>query len=540
MCDAQWNGENQDDENGDKGVATSQKVLLAADAEELEYLSLLPPEVRKTYSLKFSCPAYTTRLIVSQIWKYILDMVNDPADLETLCNSSPFFRDILMDERVKFLAPGALKLMVASGYLTAQRLDRTSLGRSVDLPTCYTARSVCKLWNKGVDAYYEDRFTNKRLQFTSKFGKKLRFNTVPSPDFLSRDDSISFVYHFMDSHEGSGQNPFFGRAVEVTLAHGTLDILMGIFRLHGRHIWGFRFNNYGILHLNTLYGFLLVMPNLRRFEISDFRGHIERPNIILPPLLPSLVTFKSTLEFALQTGLLMGNPSIENLQLEIGRVQGQHLLFLPNLKQLKAVLQPNVGLIWFETPQLRVLTIHWKRFHPEETRDTLKDLQEYIKCINRNWANVSSLKEIEIELPGGARRAGDVRRMLLKGGSLQLELRYVERMKLLVYTPVMLDSLMPARETLKYLRVKLLCHYISMPNTNSLTEAKNLQKIQFVCFEKRMYDSNIWILFPRLQEIVVEGHLSYESKTYIYSFDHCDIEIYRYNRAEWERRMLAV
>lgn len=127
---------------------------------------------------------------------------------------------MLIEKRVEFLAPEVLTLVTAKGYLSPARVHFLTGVRPNDLPTCYDARKVCKTWCTGVDGYFEDRFTNPRVQFSSKFGAKDPFYKIPARKFGNWFDVTLFLSHFESSHENSMRNPFVGRAVDLTLHPG--------------------------------------------------------------------------------------------------------------------------------------------------------------------------------------------------------------------------------------------------------------------------------------------------------------------------------
>lgn len=64
------------------------------------------------------------------------------------------------------------------------------------------------------------------------------------------------------------------------------------------------------------------------------------------------------------------------------------------------------------------------------------------------------LKELELELPG-LRTEEDIRDILFGGDTLRLNLKYVEKIKILMCNLCSVDFLLPMKDTLKYLWVKI-------------------------------------------------------------------------------------
>lgn len=70
-------------------------------------------------------------------------------------------------------------------------------------------------------------------------------------------------------------------------------------------------------------------------------------------------------------------------------------------------------------------------------------------------------------------------------------------------------------------------------NQGSINVALSRQTVKFLGFERRLLESNIWDIFPRLDKVVCEGHLSYCNKS-LGSLGSKDDEIFHFSRRDWE------
>lgn len=457
-----------------------------------------------------------------KIWIMIVENVTDNKTLENLAVSSCFFRNMLMKRRVEFLAPEALKLVFSSGYLTTKKRS--------DLPNCYDQRRVCKSWCAGVDAYFDSLFTSSKPQFTSILDDSKEHDALVKSNFAV--DSFSLWYYFgsNDASNSTGRNPFFKRNLVVNNTSDSPQCALQVLSLHGQHIWSLK---YDMVHVSSrvLNEHLSRAPNLRRLEFSYISDYADKdePLQVVPPL-PKLATFKSSLKFALQSGIFHSCPSILNLHLYLGWFSGSHLLTLLSLKQLKLRLYAGKGLVSFNTPSLAMLSIYWIgfSFEPSQKEDCFVHWQSFFDMVNQNWGEVSTLTDVEIEMPAyhSLPRRCDI---VWKTVCLRLQLSKVERLKLLLLRPCSLDFLLPMWKTLKYLRVRIKSQCVDQVKRKIAIE---MQDVEFVGFEHRMLESNIWDLFPKLQQVVCEGFLTYPYQENLPR--KCQKEVRKYTRAEWE------
>lgn len=471
-----------------------------------------------------------------QMWTMITDWITDFTDLENLSNSSPFFRNVLLNRRTEFLGLEALRLLVTKKHLTTVKW--------LDAPSCFDQRQVCKSWSMGVDKSFEEH-GNSCLKFSSKFGKKQRSLSVPLYLLFDRQVSTWFLHQFMESHGNTNRNPFLGRTIRASTREASGQFLK-ILRLFGHHLRCLKLDDETPVNVRILHRYLEAMPNLCRLQIYDWTSYNKNSAIKSLPILPNLLTLKATLKFATQSGILSSNLTIRHLQLSVHLLPSAaelRSLSFPNVQDLKLVLHLRLGLIFLgkmdvNTPSLSNLIIHWddfEQFQQLTIKQSFLHWPKFFEFINKNWSkNAALLKQVELELPGFTSLIRTCR-TLCNGSSYRLNLRKVEQVKLLLGSPCCLDMLLPMRKNLKYLRVKIQCQSFTVDKYlglgKSLEYAMKCQRIEFIGFEKRLEESNIWSLFPKLQKVVIEGNLSYANKAY-YSSNGGEREYACYNRRD--------
>lgn len=466
----------------------------------------------------------------------IVDLVDDWNTLHNLSNASPFFRNMLIDKRTDFLAPEAIKIL-ASNRILVSASCRSKL------------RSLCRSWCLGVDLCLEQHNTYA-VELYSLFEKKLMYEVLTKCKvyLVLSITCARFINDLKSTHGYPGciRNPILGRGIEVSMtfmSHLAVEIL----KTYGRHIWYLKVEQEAEeTDVRSLRKILKLLPNLRSLIFENTLGCLpcnQEANAagnLLPPL-KNLVALKARLSFVVQSRILNNNPSIETLELtsevpypDLG------LACLTYVKHLKLYLNPTFRHLALQTPSLTQLTLHWNysqyNLQVEKPEDAFVRWKKICCFVNRTWGSVESLTEVELEFPGcySVLRAS---RIMTLGASLRLGLKTVKRLRLLLCNPCCLDLLLPIKNSLRWLRVKIQCiSYGEVDKNDALKEsldlAKKRQRIQFLGWEHRLLESNIWELFPNLQEVVLEGHLSYDKKEYRY-YNHHENQVLQYCRNEW-------
>lgn len=464
----------------------------------------------------------------------ILNWISDHKTVENVSNCSSFFRNIVKDSRVDFLAPEVMKIMGLTGYLVTRRWHIPSR------PSSYTARQVCKSWCAGVDDSYEQHPYNT-MKFTSAFDEVASTDNLPPSRELDRDNALYLENHFDATHAYTDRNPFLGRKITVCTRSST-NYLMQVLQIYGQHVWCLKISDHEIIHVERLYNFLSALPNLRRLEIHDWARYNKNTAFTQLPLLPNLETFKGKLEVAMQSGIVNANPSIVNLQLNIRTYADLQPVDFPYVKNLKIGVFSKLRPLNLNTPMLSKLNVYFRDELYDFGKLTRKDYflrwQRIFNFINRNWGNAEQLADVELELPGFSSFITTCSN-LSRAANYRLTLKNVENLKLLMRSPCSLDFLLPMCKSLKKLRVRIVYFSGKLDRSQgiyrSLEAAKKVQRIQILGFEERLYESNIWEKFPNLHEVVFEGHLKYATTAYRYRYTHrhCCDENKLYTRREW-------
>lgn len=470
-----------------------------------------------------------------------MELSSDNKTLENLSNSSSFFRNMLMDRRVVFLAPEAIKIMNQRHCLATRQWP------APPKPSAYTVRQVCRSWCSGMDDFYEQHRFNT-VELTSEFDEKHATDNLPLSGLLASESALSFLQHFDSTHANTERNPFIGRKIQVCTRFAGLYVLE-VLQKYGRYVWSLKISDQESIHVGRLGMFLSTMPNLRRIEILDWSRVVYMANngVMRLPSLPNVDTFKGKLEVALLSGIVHDNPSIVNLQLNIKTYRDLTPVDFPHVKHLKLKLYSKLRQICLNTPQLSKLIVHWEHdlfgYKNMKRRDYLFQWQRIFTFINRNWGQLEKLAEVELELPG-FKSLYSICKNLERAAFYRLELQKVEKLNLVMHSPCSLDFILPMRESLKSLRVRIVYYSGMLDKSKGISKtlelAKARQRIKVLGFEDRLYSSNIWEMFPKLQKVVLEGHLKYATQAYPYRYAQKRTnEVLVYTRREWSQSVIV-
>lgn len=445
----------------------------------------------------------------------ILNMVDDAKSLESISNSTSFFRQLLAPKRVEFLAPGVLKLLATLKYTP------TSGRRNNQMPSLLALRRVCKFWCSGIDEMLEQE-TCTRLQYNrdsvdiEPHFKYFRYDCVRKTSVFS---PYHFILHFQTTHleTANDRNPIIGRYIAVNYREFSYPYYDKMFNLFGKHIWYLQ-----IYHLcsryptyeDMFYKILKALPNLKVLVIKGCYAS-GRPGLshngsqlIFPNL--EFVVAEEPCPHLYQ--IIRDNPSIVGLDISSEECPGQNeKVYLPKVKHLKFDFSKklvNLRNFGFEIPALCTLEI---RMPVSQYNGSFSFLQKMFRLIKSNWGSASFLTHVRLELPACATVAKQIK-ILQDGVTIRLQLEHVEYLFISMGSPFPLDFLLPMKQSLKQLCVKqssFKVDYFEDANylKDGLKLAQERQKIQFLGWEHRLLDSNIWDQFPKLKEVVLDGSI---------------------------------
>lgn len=354
--------------------------------------------------------------------------------------------------------------------------------------------------------------------------ESFQISTVSSYQFggsEADEKCTDFIPHFDSTHSLTNRNPFLGRAVEICISRDTPPSLP-LLRKYGEHIWHaillLDYNHQSEMNEN-LCQVLQHMPNIRQLEIGINVGtpmHLDSCNISPMPQLPYLQALKAERACPIVRQILRRNPLISYL--EVGREEEvaaiESLRPVLNLRHLRLdlaranLVSPLVMDI--NTPILSALTVHWSNWVDYVN---IRILENFFNFINTTWGELDSLTQVNLELPRSQFEYWQ-EKILKEGSNFRLQLKHVKKMVLLMENPCPVDFLLPMKHTLESLRIKETCNLrCSLWMENSFTVERSFeqgmqsQHIQFLGWKNQLLESNIWLEFPNLKELVLESHI---------------------------------
>lgn len=481
-------------------------------------------------------------------------MVDDAKTFEQLSNASPFFRKLLQGKRVDFLAADVLKLIASREFLNGTGFHNKDVNH-------LAARKVCRSWCSGVDAFLEQRsYFRLKLPSNPDVHKQFKIHLMFNSNFGINCEALSarFMTHFEPTHSTSptDRNPILGRAIKVS-TKGLSPRSLSMINMYGEHIWFLNIYHNGnkLQAYQNLCQVLKAMPNLRQIELeictnTELISDELRQEIVKnpPPLLPCLQAIKTNkVSSPLVTRILRDNPSV--LYWEVGEavtLTGLEKLHLQNLKHLKLTVYPDPRMarikeIALRTPSLSMLTLQcntWKP-HCRHPHGSVETWQRIFQLVKGDLEKSELLSRVQLDLPKVVYLASATK-MLREGVYLRLKLAKVETLMISMGNPCGLDFLLPMKKTLKWLRVKITrTSYATDPYeykalSTSLRLGMERQHIQFLGWERRLLESNIWKEFPNLKEVILEGHLCYATKEGNWYESVPREELMCYTRKKWK------
>lgn len=478
----------------------------------------------------------------------IVEKINDIESLEHLCNSSNFFRNVMKCNRVEFLAPKVMELLNSTNYLNICNNRFKNSCSSI-------LRLVCKSWCLSVENLWEQRnhfrigITSKKTRSEDDSFKICAINSYEFGDAEQDGNSLGFIQHFETTHSFESQNPFLGKAVQICVSH-SIPPSLNLLSKYGEHV------RYAAFYLDynrqtemeeNLRQLLHTMPNLNQVEINVNVGRVSydvKCKKRCMPHLQNLYAVKAERACPIVSQILQANPSV--LYLEISREEQVAVIetlssHLQNLKHLKLDLAKANLLVPthlnLKTPLLTALTVHWSNLCDYVN---IFIWENFFHFINVTWGQNEYLTQVYLEIPRSAFPYSQ-EKLLSDGSRFRLKLEHVEKLVLLMGNSLSLDFLLPMKKTLQHLRVKrtcdLQCYNLKSSELyeNSFQLGVKRQYIQFLGWENRLLESNIWSEFPNLKGVVLEGHTGHMSS----KNRHCiqrmhERECKRYTRNDWK------
>ncbi len=274
-----------------------------------------------------------------KIWKLVSNnlLMPNPNDLENLQLSSPFFQNLLANERTNYLF-GKVFPLVTSSIWNKEGLEGFPVS---DVLKC---RAVCANWNAVIDKWIPEEFHHSRE--LGVLGVKDNNILIVRIVFLSKllkcgftnsnnDTSVQqFLRHFEHTHPVNCRNPMIWKkfSVEITRDEGDEDesyqqFLEGISLVLSKY--GVHFHSFSVendrwdffRNTSKLGEWLQCMPNLRVFKywLNNFVDSLPTNEIVDPfPAFEKLDTLEiEGLPEAVSSQFICRNPKISKLSLSL-------------------------------------------------------------------------------------------------------------------------------------------------------------------------------------------------------------------------------
>ncbi len=408
-------------------------------------------------------------------------------------------------------------------------------------------RLVCKIWKFGVDNYYQKlphHFAmNHDFDVYRKYHLKSFSNLCTSPpdwsqEYFSSDEhekTKKFLNRFQQTNlsQCSPGTPFISRRVFirdrttcVSLSNQMVDprnitynVVHDILDRFGSNIWYVDImicDHFPTMvdYYRTVRQWLLLMPNLKVVNITYVGENPSTSDInqlqsdINENHLPVLKNLKYLQTDKLPSPILnellrQSSNSVSMLQVHKNEGQVEDNIISAstpaiNLKQLSVRLDCDE-----EFSMLRDLGKTWKLeklYLDYNLNIQVRDLNT-VFGIPANWSN--TLTNLMISLPDTG-NMGKVKKQADDLSGLILFTPNVKRFKLILEKQTAIDFMLPMRDNLESFEVgfigKVATEQVEM---DELAKSCSKQVIQFVGYEGRLVQSNIWQLFPKLQNIQV-------------------------------------
>ncbi|ODM87349.1 hypothetical protein Ocin01_19333, partial [Orchesella cincta] len=494
-----------------------------------------------------------------KVWSMIFDNLTDSKDLFSCSNASPVFRKELKSKRAEFLfeqVDNHLKITLVS-YISPPNLQHAIcffqvlpilienrafsheqlFGRLLDL------RQVCRSWKSGVNTFLDDhpcryhlndfctRATNIYTPSSSLVdclppNRHYSFSSVMELQrcltFLQQLDKAKVTETFIgksiliDASNGHNMRQFWARAWD----------LLG---LVGGGIWNCEIRNMPIGSVDWLPALLAKMHNLKVLKLS-FRtspyDRIDRPAVMLPPdfgrlpELPGLLVLKISRFPEIVIQLLKKYKHVSKLQLDLGdywyrrartTMDARRLerIKRPNLEVLSATVHSEEGMMQLGRMILNNAPVLHSLFLVLPNCDKFQDfglifsllqmksevpfknlwltLQQSTELVTRvqirNLLRLPSLRELTVETTGG---------VVLDSYEFILALKSLQKLTVIRHKE---------------------------PNWERDAERAEVKGgvITFNGMKNRFYESNVWELLPKLEQVllkVVNGRGAWKSYYY--------------------------
>lgn len=438
-----------------------------------------------------------------QIWLLIFDRIENPSDIETIKNSCPYFRKLILRKFSVTHLPRALKIMERNRR--KKGAHPTTEGTTKFFKDNLNLRRVCKTWNSDFDSFFKNQ--------SNLLGTGVNLCETIELSRSDRNSAQKFLSHFHDTHAGSSRSPFFNNEVKIVKygehvaanRNQTLETV-AVFENFGHHIQSLHVNDYFIYrqpqaqnNLVALHQIFDLIPNVKKLSLYKYGNPIA--GIAFPEFAMLQTLTVSGLEPSVVNALLKTNSNIKTLSISwshnISRWNFDPIKF-PNLKNLSLHGLSDENFIKFAKANydmpVESLSIRFEK-------GQLHRLKKCFKLVNRKWGKTMTCLNLALyPEPVIPRSSGR------KIGKLpKLDLPNVEHLFMELGNFFSVDFLVPMKNNLNTLSV---IYMLNTMNSDQIQAAKELtmeneKKIKFLKFSESPAKSNIWRFFPSLFSVMV-------------------------------------
>lgn len=467
-------------------------------------------------------------LFTFQIWNGIVKKLNNKHS-QNLINSSPFFRHLLLHKRVSYMVEDILKVLVTTeiGDVCSRGRCHWNYKNETDVKALIlNCRLTCQAWNNAI---------GKLAQISNPDWKR-----SPEPDYsklyvvshLLREShdfsSITKTEKFLEVFGNLADNPFIGRTITIMvtpfkvpdnhfdLYHSLITTLLQTFGHHIFYCTIYSISNENSYEVERLYMYqvewLCNLPNLRHLGIKfPNNKELHQPHIMKwPPVLKKLQSLTSKHVSGSFANAIIGNnlhvskliihSSLHNLgrvDLHYNFEKLESLELLVNAIDLKDIIVPswNCG-----TFKLKVRPYGLTGFSRDSFSIKIEQKWHEIFDVLRTKFG-SIVDELDVSLFGGY-TLESVKQCVQDSVTSRLKLAKIKKLDLTWENMCACDFLLGVKDTLEELNIQWQYDVYTHPPTYASYRALK-PELKFLGYVHKMYESNIWELFPKLKVLTI-------------------------------------
>lgn len=450
----------------------------------------------------------------------------DNKNLHNLTNSSPFFRNLLWEQRVQFLFQGVFEVLVPCLFPNissdSNRENRETENNEVEA-LILNCRLACRAWNKTLCNLAQERFnwTAERNRFmeTENFEMQKKYAVFQFIDPAYNFKDTTQVDKFVQKFQSSTSNPFFGKTIFLTIPVDGSDVdrnchdkTVYFLQLFGRHLTNCKINVLPETDLEQTYldlmDVLWAMPNLKilRVESHPYRSISEQPlqNTRMAPKLGNLQRLELQYICRIICNAIIG----KNLQVSMLSVHQSKCA--KNVDYLRFPYEhlEKLCLKWYDWDEIRYLddsNIKWNlKSLRLKTYDGKQDhgltWPELFNTLSKLFGE--TLEDLELGLPQITQKE-HMHRLLDDMLVYRLNFPKLKQIQLRVthFTPF--DFLLGASKSLEDIHIST--YELTEKSLDNFFKVQRMEAVKICgCFCK-FCRSKLWKSFPKLQSVGYRG-----------------------------------